>query len=914
MPLILQDQAISQATTHCYGLRLLWMTLLLFACLLLSPVRICSADTPEVLPQRQIPWTVSNVQGTPDPPLPYKATRVFPHVQLDRPTDVSWCATAGKWIATQTGGQLVAFENDPENATTEPFVNMSDAANERVYNAFAVLFHPDLENEPWCFVTYLSKQKDPKGVHLGRFRVTDPTIPTVDPDSLEVLTSWSSSGHMGSSIRFGPDGMLYLAIGDGQPAYPPDPLNVGQDRSNIQSTILRIDVSQPSADRPYRVPPDNPFLGDPDIQEEIWAYGFRNPWKIAFDPNTGDLLAADVGWEMREMIYRVRRGANYGWSIMEGSQSVKPDVQPDVSISPPIFEHTHVDSRSISGGHFWQSDRIAELKGAYIYGDWMTGKVWALKHDGDRVLWQKELVDTPLRVISFMLDPTGEVLILGYDGTIWRLDPNTQVANQAEFPRRLSDTGLFSDVVNQQPAPGVEEYEISAHHWADETDSRQWIAVPGSQQLGLFQRDDWKTGDTAGRFDFPRGTVLAKTVRYLPDPDQPSSRRRLETQLLHRLNDDWRAYNYVWNDEQTDAVLQDDIATQRKLVVKDPTAPGGSRSQTWRHSSRSECLLCHIWAAGVAHAFWPEQLNIGYQNENQLARFARLGLFKQSIPANSPIASPTDTSRTLQERARSYLALNCSTCHRPQGGGSANFNFDLTKSLQENNYLDALPAQGSFGIKDARVVAPGDPFRSVLLYRTLKSGRGHMPQFGSNVIDLKGVRLLHDWISSMPPSVNASEPLQQRIHSLMTEDHPEQVIDSLLASTSGATALSLACSDELDNSELRNLIVRLGNAHQEPQIRDLFEHYLPESQRVKRLGPTINADALLAIAGSSERGRQLFEQSKEINCRQCHRIGAVGKNVGPDLSSLGIQRTTREILASILDPSDKIEPKYRARQ
>lgn len=865
------------------------------------------------LPTRQTPWRASKVVGSPDPPLPYTTTRVFPNVELKNPTDAVWAKEANKWIVAQSGGRLGIFDNDPADATTELLLDLNDLLPDRVGQAYGVILHPDQANQPWCFVTFVAKPQNPEGVHLARLRVLDPTIPTFDESSLTVLARWSSHGHMGASMQFGPDGMLYVSVGDGQRPYPPDDNNTGQDNSDFQATVLRIDVNNPTPQQPYRVPADNPFVGQANVRPEIWAYGFRNPWKIAFDPATGDLFAADVGWEMREMIYRVLPGRNFGWSIMEGSQPVKQDLQPTIPITPPLFEHTHVDSRSITGGHFWHSDRIPELKGAYIYGDWMTGKVWALKHEGDRVLWQKELVDTPLQIISFLLDPTGEVMILAYDGTILRLDPNPKVASEASFPQRLTDTGLFDDVVNLRPAPGVVEYEINAHHWADGTQSRQWIAIPGSNQLSLYKKDEWQTGNTAGRFDFPQDTVLAKTISYLTNAEDPQSEQRIETQLLHRTDGDWRAYNYIWNDSQTDAVLQDDVAIERKLTTQDRLAPGGSRSQTWRHASRSECLLCHIWAAGSVHAFWPEQLNLDFDQENQIDRLTRLGLFQEEVPKKPAVASPNDESLSLESRARSYLALNCSTCHRPQGGGTANFNFDWTKSLEENNYLDALPAQGSFQIENARVVAPGDPFRSVLLYRTLKSGRGHMPQFGSNVIDMQGISVLHDWIASMDREDQHSESMPD-LPTLLGSDNVDQELHALLATTSGAMALSLAVADQSIDQTAKQKLIEAGNAHEDPLVRDLFQHYLPEDKRIKRLGPTIDVDALLAQEGSAERGKQLFENAKDVNCRSCHRIGTVGQAIGPDLDGIGLQQTSAEILASILNPSAVIDAKYRTRQ
>ena len=296
-----------------------------------------------------------------------------------------------------------------------------------------------------------------------------------------------------------------------------------------------------------------------------------------------------------------------------------------------------------------------------------------------------------MQIIGFLLDPLGEVFILAYDGTILRLDPNVSVADQKPFPRSLSETGLFSDVIEQRAAHGVVEYQISANHWADGTHSRQWIGVPGSERLGLFEKDNWQTGDTSGRFQFPEDTVLAKTVSYFAEAGDPDSQRHIETQLLHRYMDDWRAYNYIWNEAQTDAFLQDDVASESRIEIKDAREPEGTRSQLWRHASRSECLLCHTWGVGSVHAFWPEQLSIDVDGESQLERLTRLGLFELPIPERPAPPSPHDTTKSLESRARSYLALNCSTCHRNLGGGTANFNFDITKTLEENNYIDAAP-------------------------------------------------------------------------------------------------------------------------------------------------------------------------------------------------------------------------------
>jgi putative heme-binding domain-containing protein len=640
---------------------------------------------------------------------------------------------------------------------------------------------------------------------------------------------------------------------------------------------------------------------------------------MAFDPATGSLWTGDVGWEMMEMVYRIDRGANYGWSLMEGSQVVKENgARTSTPITPPIVEHTHLEARSVTGGYFWNADRLPELAGAYIYGDWMTGKIWGLRHDGSQVTWHQEVADTNLQIICFALQDDGEVLVVGYDGTVHRLIPNLQQAAAADFPRRLSETGLFASTPDQVPAVGVIPYEINAQHWADHTESQRWIAIPGDGKLGVFDKSDWQTGQVKGHFIFPHDTVLAKTVFYRRDVDDPKSRQRLETQLLHRNGDDWNAYNYIWNEDQTDAVLQQNVASDREITVVDPSQPSGLRKQTWHHVSRNECLLCHIWSASTVHGFKLDQLNrpASQGGGNQLDRLADLGIFAGQVPKVAPIASPTDQRATLEARARSYLHMNCAHCHRRGGGGTAAFELVGDVPLENLDLVDARPTQGSFGLTDPRVVAAGDPYRSVLLYRLVKSGRGHMPQFGPSLIDDKGVMLIHDWIASLDPGLpTTSKNVLPRVPLQTALRIPETVakVNSMLDSTCTALQLAIACCDPKMTEQQRSVVADIASQHADSTVRDLFERFLPEERRVKRLGTSIDAKALLAIRGDVDAGRDQYFGSADVSCRQCHRIGDQGVAVGPDLSSIGIQRTPAEILDSILHPSAKIDPKYQGK-
>lgn len=873
----------------------------------------CLGTEVETTKSRTSPWINSRVKGSPEPPLPYTTHRIFQNVDLDRPTEITWLPTAQKWIANHSGNQIVSFGNDKISATTQPLLNLQDCFGERIQTGYATTFHHDIKKQPWCFLTLTTKRKTEDGHCLAKVKVIDPSIPTFDPSTFQILLRWKSNGHVGSSMQFGSDGMLYLSVGDGQPPYPPDGDGTGQDLNDLRASILRIDVNQDNK-QAYRIPPDNPFVNQKDARGEVWAYGFRNPWKMTFVPGTNDLLVADVGWEMREMIHLVRKGQNHGWSIMEGSQPVKPDEHPLIPITPPLFEHTHLDSRSITGGHIWQSDRIPSLKGAYLYGDWMTGKVWGLRFEGNRVTWHQELVDTSQRIICFMLDPSGEVFIVGYDGSIHQLQPNPQVGERTEFPAKLSETGIFTQTETLTPSDGVVEYEINSHHWADGTRSRQWIGLPGTTQLRLFEQSDWKTGESKGRFIFPKDTVAVKTVSYLSDAQDPNSVRHLETQLLHKTDKEWKAYNYIWNDQQTDATLQEDRGIDRQIVVRDLLAENGQRIQNWHHASRSECLLCHIWSSGTVQGFWPPQLSLENGDRNQLDKLTDLGIFAAPIPKQPALVSPIDDGASIEARARSYLATNCSTCHRKLGGGTATFTFDIEIPLLESEYIDAMPSQGTFGIEKARVVAPGMPSRSVLLYRTLKSGRGHMPQFGSSLVDPLGVRLLHDWIDSMSPSPGDENLPNPYPHFAKLSELSDAELETMLSTIEGSIALSLACHTDAVSQSTRERIIHQGASRPHAPVRDLFEHFLSRDKRPTRLGHTIDETELLALKGSRSRGEQLFQMAPDISCRNCHRIGNTGRSIGPDLSSIGTLQTPSEILASILRPSENIAPEYLAKQ
>ncbi|MCH8048327.1 MAG: PQQ-dependent sugar dehydrogenase [Planctomycetes bacterium] len=893
---------------------------------------------------RRAEWTTSRITGSPDPPALYRAERIYPGLKFDKPVEMVYSKDLRRPVVIEQGGKIYLVSGD---ATGGKKHLLLDGAKQiaGLKQCYSIAFHPQFAKNRYCFVCYIRSGELPKGSCISRFTITDGDDPKIDPKSEKIIIEWKSGGHNGCSIRFGPDGFLYICTGDGTAPSPPDGLKTGQDIGDLLSSILRIDVDRQQGQLAYAIPDDNPFRKTPGARAEVWSYGFRNPWRMSFDRKTGHLWVGDVGWELWEMIYRVERGGNYGWSITEGPQVVHPNAKRGpTAILPPVVAHSHAEAASITGGYVYRGQRYKDLVGAYIYGDYATGKIWGLRYDGAKITWHKELADTPNAIVTFYEAADGELAFLDYSaGTIHRLVRNTKAqAGKASFPKKLSETGLFASVEDHRPAPGVTPFSINAEQWADYATAERWVAVPGKHSIALKRANEKSPLAWA---KFPKDTVLTKTLSLETERGNPNSRRRIETQILH-LNGDswqgtsgqWRGYTYVWNKEQTDATLAPSEGLDLQITVADRDAPGGKRQQSWRIASRSECALCHNQWSGFRLGFTLEQLSKRHvygpaENNNieddQLRALLHAGVLsgvdEQQLTAGkaSPkvLINPHDPSADLNQRAKSYLHANCAHCHRFGGGGTAAIDLRWETKLKDTKMLGLRPTQGSFGIHDARIIAPGDPFRSVLFYRISKLGKGRMPHVGSAEVDRRGVALLGQWIARMKSmdETAAARKLRERQQQVLASLRPAEsslgqptpLIDELLSSTGGALRLLDAVDRNRLSKAAKKLAVDRGAAHADAQIRDLFERFLPAAQRIKRLGTNIDQTKILATRGDVDRGRELFFKAATMQCRTCHKIGGQGGQVGPDLSKIGKTLDREKLLESIVAPSQKIDPKFQ---
>lgn len=875
------------------------------------------------------PWTSNRVVGSPNPPAPYAVERIFTSLHFTNPVEVAALPGSDRLLVLEQAGKLLSFPAKGNPA--KPDLAFSFREHHKPFDsAYSIAFHPGFATNRYVFVCYIEPGIRTNGSHVSRFTLRDSNPPTLDPASEKVFFRWLSGGHNGCTLAFGNDGFLYISTGDAANPDPPDrPFNTGQDISDFLACILRIDVDRAEGTNAYAIPSGNPFVKMPGARPEVYAFGLRNPWRMSFDKPTGDLWVGDVGFEQWEIIYRVKAGGNYGWSLTEGPNTrVRTDVTPGPGpILPPLVALPHSDAASITGGRVYYGSRLPKLRGAYLYGDWETGKFWALRNQGDTLVSNEELCDTSLKPVSFGEDHDGELLILDYGGGIYRFTPNTAPPANLAFPRKLSETGLFAELSKLTPAPGVVSYQINAPMWHDYANAERWLAVPGSDAIATTGGRE----TIAGRmWDFPSNTVFSKTLTLERTRGQAATRRPVETQLLHFDGQGWNAYTYRWNVAQTDAELVPAQGTNDTFTLVDPTAPGGRREIPWRFTGRAECLRCHNAWAGETLSFNWLQLNTA-GNSPEWRRLETLGLLRvDKPPRNQPrLANPYTDSEPLAERARSWLHVNCSTCHRNGAGGDVPSWFNHEQRLETSRAYDTAPVRGGFGIVGARVIAPGDPDRSTLVYRISTEGLARMPHIGSRIADDAGVRLLRDWIRAMPPrpatnaELAAARQLASENAALLERSQGGArgaAVAQLLSTMNGALALlnqvtrvGAGDSDLLTptpaTNRIRAAVASAAAAHTNALVRDLFQQLLPPEQRRPTLGADFNPSVILSLQGDAARGKEHFPGVSQ--CARCHVSEGVGRNFGPDLTGISRKWTREQLLEQIIHPSELIAPEFK---
>ena len=645
-----------------------------------------------------------------------------------------------RWFAIEQAGRVRTFANQSNVGAATDFIDIRGrVAAGGELGLLGMAFDPNFATNRRVFLSYTTGAS-PRVSRVSRFTSADNGA-TLDPNSELVLLTVNQpeDNHNGGNIVFGPDGYLYLGLGDGGGGGDNHgSIGNGQRLSTLLGKILRIDVG---ATTPYAIPISNPFASNPRCPAdgsgtqncpEIFAWGFRNPWRFSFDRDTGDLWVADVGQSMWEEVDRVELAGNYGWRCREGAHDYNTANCNGGGFIDPVAEYDHSLGVSITGGYVYRGTRFAPLQSRYIFGDFGSGRIWAWI--AEQVTQPRQptlLADTNLAISSFGEANDGELYVVNYGGTIHRLE-FAGGASVDNTPATLSATGCVDASDATQAAAGLIPYAINAPFWSDGASKDRWIALPDGQNSAVDADGDWL---------FPIGSVLMKNFRV----DGALVETRL---LLRHLDGAWAGYTYEWNSTQTDATRVQGGAIH--------TLANGQR---WIFPSEAQCLQCHTGAAGFSLGLETAQLNRDFtytstgRTANQLFTHSSINTVSPPYPVDvrsqSAFPNPTDSSAPIASRARAYLHVNCSQCHRPGGPTPSNMDLRYTAPLAQMNVCNVAPTAGNLGIGGAQLLAPGNSAQSVLPARMSRRDANAMPPLGSNLIDAGGVTLVSQWIDSL---------------------------------------------------------------------------------------------------------------------------------------------------------------------
>ncbi len=644
-------------------------------------------------------------------------------------------------------------------------------------------FHPGYATNGYFYLFYTSITNTVagNGRHdiLSRFRVSgaNPNQGDSNSEVRFIVQFDDADNHNAGDLHFGWDGYLYVALGDEGGAYD----NYGNSQHidhDFFSAIMRLDVDRkPGSLAPnshvalpaltnYSIPPDNPYVGatqfngltlNPNnVRTEFWAVGMRNPWRFCFDSVTGALYVGHVGQSTWEWINIISKGANTGWNFYEGTKQWTNSALPAGFVwTPPLFQYGHgTNNRNcIIGGIVSRGYRLSQLYGAYLYADYGSDEMWALRNSGTNVT-QNTLMMTAggANPSSYGVDPANgdpvfAALRGGNNSTIERITYD-QTTNGTPLPATLSAVGAFSNLVTLAPQAGVVPYTLNVPGWFDNALVTRWFSVPNTNLTIGFDR--------AANWSFPTGTVWVQHFELELTNGSAASRKRLETRILTKNSDGAYGVTYRWGTSTSNATLVAEEGMNEQFVLDE--GGGILRTQVWHYPGRAECALCHSAAGGVALGFNTAQLNrdftYGIAVTNQLVALSGAGYFNSNLTGLHTLAAlahPTNSAVSREYRARSYLAANCAQCHQgstgPQGFWDARIGPTTAFAGLVNGAL-----LNDWGDTNNRVLSPGSLANSMMLTRLSTLGTGRMPPSSSSLVDTQAIALFGAWITNDLPS------------------------------------------------------------------------------------------------------------------------------------------------------------------
>jgi len=600
-------------------------------------------------------------------PTEIELHHVFSDLSFSKPLFLTHAGDGTNRIfVVQNDGQIFVFPNAENASVKKSFLDLRDRVNSGGEKGLLGLaFHPDYKSNGKFYVNYTTGNLY---TYVSEFTVSaDPDAGIPGSERLLLKVGQPDDNHNGGMIAFGPDGFLYIGLGDGGGGG--DPYRNGQNPKTLLAAILRLDVNGTQDTLQYKIPADNPFAGATDgTRREIWAYGLRNPWRFSFDRETGTLWCGDVGQGKWEEVDIIEKGKNYGWNIMEGFHCYNATSCNTNGLTLPVVEYSHDQGYSITGGYVYRGSLIENFDGTYLYGDYGTRQIWALNYADGAVISNEIIAESPASISSFGEDEAGEVYIVGYNGAIYKFKQKQGSGGVVpDIPDSMSTSGLYSDIFSKTIAPGIIPYTVNAALWSDGAIKDRFIALPGLTQMDFH---------TDGAWSFPEGAVMVKNFNVELETGNPKSRKLIETRFLVKRTgqEGWDGYSYKWNESETEALLLDSSST-RTLLIQGAQGP---YQYDYYFPTRNECLKCHTPVAGYVLGLSTAQINGDFEypggvTDNQLRSLNHISMFTTDIGEDysdfPKLPDPYGEEASLEERARAYLEANCAQCHQPGGTG-----------------------------------------------------------------------------------------------------------------------------------------------------------------------------------------------------------------------------------------------------
>ena len=737
----------------------------------------------------RIPNATLNVPNAP-PPTTYQTAPAFGALTFDTPINLA--AVPGDsqrlFVVERPGViRLIPSVTAPV-PTSQVFLNIATLCSGRGETLattvdrglMSIAFHPQHSVNGRFFVWYSVVAGGQNYYRISRFTTQAGNPNLANPASEVVLLQQLEPNgyHLGSDMHFGNDGYLYISTGDG--GGQNDGRRYGQRIDlNFHCALLRIDVDKlPGNPEPnlhssvprdggiarYSVPANNPYvtanpnvafngvsLPAANVRTEFFSIGLRNPFRFSIDATTGEIWLGDVGQNAREEVNLAANGANFGWSWREGTIAGPNagEALPGFTYTNPLYEYSsgngQFQGHSVTGGIVYRGPNLPALTGAYIFGDYQDGNLWALRRNGAQTTIER--LTGNAGQVAFHADPSnGDVLMVDIqENRILRLIAGTDTGS---FPSTLSATNLFADLSTLSPAPGLLPYTPNLSFWSDHAIKQRWFIVPDALATMTWTRDDAWT--------YPDGTIWVKHFDLETTRGNPATAQRIETRLLVKNATGSYGVSYRWNPAQTEATIVADAGADFPINVIENGIP---RIQNYRIPSRSQCLTCHNPAAGHALSFNTRQLNLSENihgfTGNQLDLLTQAGYF-----SNTPVSPnllprhlrPTETAFPVEARVRSYLDVNCANCHRSGGNAPASWDGRAPLTLAGTSLIHGSATNNGGDILN-RLIVPGDPSHSIVLSRvSLTNGFTRMPPLGSNELDQTAIALLTEWISTALPA------------------------------------------------------------------------------------------------------------------------------------------------------------------